>query len=132
MPSNVLAILLSWASYLSGYPIPDQPPELQFRTHEWLVVMACLGKECNVVGWYEDNGIIYIDEKYKQSDGFGDSIVVHEMVHYLQDISGKFSGSCADTIAREREAYLVQSQYLMQATGSIRPVGPLRIGCRDE
>ena len=38
---------------------------------------------------------------------------MHELVHYLQDISGKFDyKSCEDYVFKEREAYSIQRQYL--------------------
>lgn len=41
------------------------------------------------------------------------SLIVHELTHYLQDISGRFSAEdCNDHLAREREAYSIQRQYL--------------------
>ena len=130
--NEVYAILLSWAAHLSGYPMPADidMPEIQFEQHAFFVQNACYGKECNVIGWYNDTGVVYIDEEYKTVDGFNGSIVVHEFVHFLQDESGTFGSSCDDFIAREHEAYAVQNQYLMEATTVLRRAGSLVAGCR--
>jgi hypothetical protein len=59
--------------------------------------------------------VVYLDPDYEQRD----DLVVHELVHWLQHLSGKFvSTYCPDRIEREREAYHVQDDYLTQ-TGRI-------------
>ena len=126
---EVFGVLLSWASHLSGYPMA-QLPDVQYKPHEFFVENVCGGKECNVLGWYNDDSVVYIDEKHENGDGFSDSLIVHEFVHYLQDLSGKFNESCSDFITREQEAYEVQNRYLTQATTIIEFVGSLKKGCR--
>ena len=117
----ILAILLSWTSHLSGYPMPSEPPEIRFEQHAFFVENVCAGKECNVVGWYNDADIVYIDERYRDIEGgFASSLVVHEFTHYLQHKSGAFDSlSCEDSIAREREAYHVQNRYNIEALARI-------------
>ncbi len=81
---------------------------------------VCLGNDkCTVAGWYNDNGIIYLDERVKgQEDAMTRSLIVHEIVHYLQDLSGKYDHeSCDDQLLREREAYSIQRQYLNKIAG---------------
>lgn len=109
------SILLGWAAHLSPYPHPVKLPSVQFKDHEFFVEQACSGHECNVLGWYNDTGIVYLDRRLKTEDSvFTQSLLVHELVHYLQDLSGQFdSNSCEASVAREREAYQVQSDYIM-------------------
>ncbi len=118
---GILIILLSWASHLSGYPMPSEPPEIRFEQHQFFVENACGGKECNVAGWYNDADVVYIDERYHDIEsGFATSLVVHEFTHYLQHKSGAFeTHSCEDSISREREAYYVQNLYLIEALARI-------------
>jgi hypothetical protein len=48
---DLLAVLLSWAVTLSGYPAPSQPPEVVKVPHAFFV--ECLWRqECKVYGWY--------------------------------------------------------------------------------
>ncbi len=114
-----IAALLSWASLISGYPEPDHPPTLEYQPHTFFVKEACGGQECKAVGWYNDKDVIYIDDRLRgENSTFISSLIVHELVHYLQDYSGKFNTfSCADQIAREREAYAVQREYVAKAHG---------------
>ena len=130
-PDAILAILLSWASYLSGYPIPPNPPEVRFEQHAFFVENVCGGKECNVVGWYNDADVVYIDERYDRvTSGFATSLVVHEFTHFLQHKSGKFASlSCEDSVAREREAYYVQNRYIIEAIASIERIKPSPTSC---
>lgn len=127
----VLPVLLSWASHLSGYPVPDQPPTVSFEPHSFFVEHVCGGRECNAVGWYNDQHVIYIDEKYRDDDGsFASSLLVHELTHYLQHQSGRFdSHSCDDSLAREREAYYVQNNYILEAQASFALIRPAPTSC---
>lgn len=115
----IIAPLLSWAVLLSGYAEPTHPPSVEYRTHTFFVDQACGGQECSAVGWYNDAGVVYLDERLRRAEEvFVRSLVVHEFVHYLQHLSGKFDSlSCADQIVREREAYSIQRTYVAQAHG---------------
>ena len=67
MTEEILLILLSWASYFSGYPVGELP-EVVYEPHSFFVENVCGGRECRVVGWYNDNDIVYIDEKHENDD----------------------------------------------------------------
>ena len=129
---TLLPVLLSWAAHLSHYPMPDEMPQVEFEPHAFFVQRVCAGRECNAVGWYNDEHIIYIDEKYRlDDDSFATSLVVHELTHYLQHLSGRFdSHSCADSLQREREAYEVQNDYIVSGQGSFDIVHPGPTACQ--
>ncbi len=143
--NELFAALLSWAVTLSGYPAPAQPPEVVRTPHAFFVDNACGGRECKVYGWYAGGSKLYIDERMDpQTDILAASVVVHEMVHYLQGISrnggmpakGAAFGerpTCSAAIDMEREAYGVQRAFLLQS-GTFRPVGlsMARVGCSDD
>lgn len=139
---DLFAVLLSWAVTLSGYPAPSQAPEVVRVPHAFFVEKACGGRECKVYGWYAGGKKIYLDERMDpQEKLLASSVVVHEMVHYLQGLSrnggapakGAAFGelpSCADAIDMEREAYGVQREFLLRY-GVYQPVGlsMLGVGC---
>lgn len=127
----LLPILLSWAVRLSGYPMPEQPPVVEFKPHGFFVEEVCGGKECPAVGWYNDQGIVYIDQKYENDDStFPSSLLVHEFTHYLQHMSGGFDSlSCEDSMNREREAYRVQNDYIVEGQGSFQMIRPGPTAC---
>ncbi len=120
MEAKLLAVLLSWTVSLSSYNHPGEAPEILFKPHTFFVDVACNGNEkCNAVAWYNNNGAIYLDERLEgNTDAFTRSVVVHELAHYLQDISGKYPKMDCDRYAqREREAYSIQKQYLNKIAG---------------
>jgi len=116
MRHDELTGLLNWASYLSGYKTNGDHPKLVFKPRQFFIDNACFGNDkCRVVGWYNDRGVVYIDDKLSALESrFERSLVVHEFVHYLQHISGNFStGSCEEFVQREREAYTSQREFIM-------------------
>lgn len=129
--STTTAVLLSWAVHLSGYPAPEQPPQVRFEPHAFFVQNVCAGRECPAVGWYNDAGIVYIDDRYLDDESmFPASLLVHEFVHYLQDMSGEYNSlSCEDSRAREREAYHAQNEYILQAHASFELIRPGPTAC---
>jgi hypothetical protein len=118
-------VLLSWAVLLSGYSAPTERPEVVMVSHAYLEQLACEGRHCKVMGWFPPGKIIYIDDRLDPDASlYASSVIVHEMVHYLQQASGKYPSpySCANAIAMEREAYAVQQAYLVRY-GVYRPIG---------
>jgi hypothetical protein len=142
--SDLFAVLLSWAVTLSGYPAPAVPPEVVRVPHSFFVEKACGSQECKVFGWYAGGRSLYLDERMDpEQDLLAASVVVHEMVHYLQGIahegiaspSGAAFGEpppCTQAIDMERQAYAVQREFLHRY-GVYQPVGVsmLRVGCEE-
>ena len=132
--TEIYASLLSWAVTLSGYPAPAEPPVVVIQPHAYFVEHACHGQECKVLGWYAGGRNVYVDQTLDaESSLFASSIVVHEMVHYLQGVArgddalkagAAFSvaPSCEQSVSWEREAYAVQREYIMRY-GAYLPVG---------
>jgi len=123
--NEIYEVLLSWAIVLSGYTAPAERPQIVMVPHAYLEKAACEGRSCKVMGWFPPGKTIYIDDRLDPQESlYASSIVVHEMVHYLQQTSGKYATpySCADAITMEREAYAVQQAYLIRY-GVYRPIG---------
>lgn len=122
---ELCAILLSWALHLSTFETaPGQCPDIESVSHQQLEERACSGRDCKVLGWYPGFGdVIYIDDRLNiEDDLFHSSIVVHEMVHWLQGRAGTLLLDCARSVDAEREAYHVQQLYLT-AYGVFQPLG---------
>lgn len=129
MSPELIAYLLSWAVLFTGYSMPDELPVVKFVPHSFFVQRIChnidtLEFPCVVRAMYDDNidGFIFLDKKYKDNiDEISKSMVVHEMVHYLQDMSGDWKGienwqddiRCQERLFREREGYMAQDQYML-------------------
>lgn len=112
---EVFAVLFSWAVTLSGYP-NTEPPTVEFKPKSFFVEKACGGNEsCKVVGWFRGGNTIYIwDRLDVTGNQIAASIIVHEQVHYLQELNGKPHRTCKEIIDLEREAYGVQKEYLLR------------------
>jgi len=142
MNSTLLALIMGWMVTITGYPVPDYLPNIQFEPHSFFVEKVCDGRECDAQGWYNDAGMIYIDEKHQsvlsessypekpdQNHAEAASLVGHESVHFLQDLSGKFKEkSCENFLAREEEAFTAQRigmipylKYLIPRSNMRRP-----------
>ena len=121
----------AWVLWLLPLYTNTAPPEVKQVPHEFFVENVCGGIECNVFGWYNDTGIIYVDEMLKSPEL--EEIIFHEAVHHQQYESGRFDTySCEDSITREREAYAAQNRYRIEAR-VVRPK-PMnnRIWCKKQ
>ncbi|MEE8234553.1 MAG: hypothetical protein V3R41_07715 [Gammaproteobacteria bacterium] len=119
--AQLLKVLLSWAVTLSSYSAPAQLPAVEYKPETYFHEQACGGRPCSILAWYDNNGTIYMDDRLsQQTDVMTRSMLVHEIVHYLQDLSGKFDNTnCEDHARREREAYAIQREYGIRASGSV-------------
>jgi hypothetical protein len=108
--AQLLKILPSWAATLSSYPAPEHLPTVEYKTESYFHEHACGGRPCSILAWYDNNGSMYLNDRLQQkTDVMTRSMLVHEMVHYLQDLSGRYdNSSCEDHAKREREAYAIQ------------------------
>jgi hypothetical protein len=130
---NIYIVLMAWAALLSGYEYPEVMPTVVYADHSQFVDKLCDGVDtkqnpCVARAYYndEDDAKIYLNTKYweinREWTPYQRSIIVHEMVHYLQDISGQYDGYtewdidrlCAARKSRQVEAYQTQDKYLLE------------------
>ena len=133
--SELIGVLLSWASHLSGYTYPDSIPRIEQRPAAFFEQQVCAGrKRCEVVAWYDDQGVIYLDDRIDDiEDPLIRSVLVHELVHYLQDLSGEFTrNDCEEKMRRERQAYAIQRSYLNRIAGLFAATWPVYAPCPAE
>ena len=111
---QLVAELFAAIKMLSGYPVPDSQPPVHVLPRAQLEAMVCQGP-CGVKGFYLKGKGVFIDEALDLSNSVkAKSILLHELVHYLQGATGKFDSmpDCHAWYAREYEAYHIQNQYL--------------------
>ncbi len=119
MNQELFFVLFSWAIALSPYSRPDTVPTLEFKNHAWFIEHACPAMDdCNVVAWYNDTGVIYLDKALDPENGFVTSMIVHEFVHFLQDAD-------ADPCWREKQAYNVQNKYIIEVLTTLQRATPV-------
>jgi hypothetical protein len=110
---------------LSGYPVPDAIPPIHSVPQAELAARVC-GQPCAVQGYYLAGEGVFIDQALDvEGDARARSILLHELVHHLQGMSGRFDAlpACTGWYARESEAYRIQNEYL-QRSGSTRMFHP--------
>jgi hypothetical protein len=111
--------LLVWAVTLTGYEQPVDLPVVEAVSHQQLVKTLCKEQFCTAVAYYDtDTHIIYYDERMQlEQDQSARGFIIHEMVHYLQDLNGELvpaEMSCEQRIEKEQEAYRVQQYFLRE------------------
>jgi hypothetical protein len=130
---EILTGLLSWAVKLSRYPAPASAPKVEFVSQEFFYANACHHRKCHVWGWYPNTGkdVVYVHEAVRAliADGsdpkslLAASIIVHEFIHYLQAVDRGFAPyKCEESLHLEREAYKMQSEYIV-GYGRYIPIG---------
>lgn len=117
---EVMMDMIHYIETNSTYTYNDEHlPSIQIRTVEELCksvypTNAFVG-DCSVVGYYDEslNAIFIADESgpYMVSEHFIETVLFHELVHFLQYVNGAY-----DTVeckkALEKDAYLLQDQYV--------------------
>jgi hypothetical protein len=110
--------LVRWISSKSNYPATlRQMPEFVFlppQTIRQAFSRSMLGysDQTSSVRAVQVKGTIYLPDTFQV--GADDYMLMHELVHHMQDESGEKFGCVAE---REREAYLLQAQFV-EETGA--------------
>ena len=136
---EILVHLMQWAVALTGYDFPSEMPIIAYAEHNHFVERLCEGVDtkrnpCDVRAYYDDerDAMIVLNMKYFEFGGewgaFERSIILHEMVHYLQDMSGNWNGYqdwedsklCRERQFRQKEAYEAQDEYMLRVYNARR------------
>lgn len=114
---NMLDFIIDVTEYENkGYPLPDikivSPQEVCDGAYEQKIENV---EECDIAGYYNDiTNTIYIRDKpsrYMTDDRFQEVVLVHELVHFLQNFSGTYQEvECKQQL--EVDAYEVQGLYI--------------------
>jgi len=106
--------LMNVVDRLSRYKIPKDQPNIYRLPHAELENYVC-GTHCSIKAWYRPGDGIFLDESLKpETSIFDRSILLHELVHFLQERSGEYENMdpCNRWFHRELDAYNVQNRYL--------------------
>ena len=116
--STIVYLLFKVAVVMSPYDWPTgaSMPEIYWPNDSGYVEVT--GSHSHTGGYaHYRNGVIYMNEqctrKATVNSPLCKAVIVHEIVHYLQDLNGKLDLTSCEAIERnERETYLVQHRYL--------------------
>jgi len=133
---NLVAQLLATIHLIAGYPVPIAPPPVRLAPLSEMQALVCR-EPCQVRGFYvRERGVVLNDTLDLVHDLTARSVLLHELVHYLQQLSGKFENMpsrCDRWFAREWEAYEIQNAYLRSEGSRLRfDTESVRHLCRDE
>lgn len=106
--------LLAVAAQFAEYTPPRDCPEIDFVPAAEIRRYICPDRECPTRGLYIYGGERLLIEESRALDELPTrSVIVHELVHFLQDRAGETRDrSCKATLLRERVAFWAQEQYL--------------------
>jgi hypothetical protein len=109
MTTRLLLQLLLAASDLTGYPVPEVMPHVAIVAPE---VMPCACK-----GAYE-GGTLWVSGDLDLAKPFARSVLLHELVHHLQEQAAGAPQGQVTRVRFEREAVEAQNRYLaLQGSG---------------
>jgi hypothetical protein len=127
---ELLAVLVTWISVATGMPaVDDHPrvvrassaemialrldraaPELARNAEVQVAVTASPAHHADLHAVYDDQTqTIYLEHGWTGATPAESSILVHELVHHLQNVAG-LTYACAE--AREKPAYQAQARWL--------------------
>ena len=135
--SSMVTELFATIHLLSGYPLPEHNPEISFVPLATMQQMICK-RACAVKAFYKPDQGVFIDEKIDVKDDiYSRSVLLHELVHHLQHVDGKFETldtPCHRWQAKEVEAYEIQHKYLkkMRVTRSFIALDTVPITCPED
>jgi hypothetical protein len=114
--SSLITELFAAIQLLSGYAPPTVAPEVHRVSHAYIQTEICRSA-CQIKAYYDPATGVYLDEQLDiRNDPLARSILLHELVHHVQAVSGRFdstSDPCTRQNRAEAEAYSIQNQYLM-------------------
>ncbi|HEX4985367.1 MAG TPA: hypothetical protein VFV71_04765 [Burkholderiales bacterium] len=133
---DVVAELFASIHALSGYAVADGVPEIHAVPVAVMQRELC-GKPCPVKAYFHPDRGIFLDETLDLRDSaFDRSVLLHELVHYLQKSTGRFEkapGTCLRNHLSEVEAYDIQNRYLSSVNSPTRALySGWTVACRDE
>ena len=137
---TLLLELVTTAALLTGYEVPsNQLPSIEFLSAQKLEeIYVChhQGKNLldsqSVLGLYSrESKTIFLNEDFDKNSVLARGILLHEIVHYLQDLNDMYSKwKCAYGQPDESEAYRIEARYLEDQGVGQSFIDPLKMQSR--
>lgn len=116
---KLVAVLLAWIHATAGYAVPESAPRVEFVQARLIADIMCDSQpKCPVLAMYLHGDTIFLDDRLDvHGNDYHTSILLHELVHYVQQQSGRFTeNDCENWIKEEQEAFRVQAAWLRERT----------------
>ena len=109
----LMMIMMVWIGATADLPIPEELPDVKFRTAEWFRTTYAEHPRTTIGGTYDDeNMIVNLRDNWTAFDLVDLSILAHELTHHMQYSAG-IVYPCSG--AMEEVAYGVQRRFLALA-----------------
>jgi hypothetical protein len=92
----------------------EQMPVIHIVSPADLCARQNLPPDCPIKATYLP-GHVYASSTLDFSDPFHASILLHELVHHMQQLKNGPARNCLEALRREHEAYMIQSDVLMKS-----------------
>ena len=104
---NAYAIAFGYAGH-----IPDRAPIINLVSRQSLCEFAGMKAACPIRALTYPNGVIALDETLDFANPHDASVLIHEMVHYVDWSKDGPATNCAEWLRREQRAYTIQGHAL--------------------
>jgi hypothetical protein len=115
--SQLCLLLLAFIAQHGHYPAMEECPSVRTVSVPELMSTACEGRPCPAQGFYDrETDAILLSDEVELAFALGRSILLHELVHYVQDRSGRWQeddNACRAGMMRELHAFHLQERYLL-------------------
>lgn len=111
---------------ITGLSMPAVLPPVVLVDKDTVAKYACAGK-CRAMGAYHPSYGIALDQTLDPlNDDLARSILLHELVHYLQHENGLYAdhSECTRWLKREEHAYSAQNKFLRKVQSTTRVASP--------
>ena len=119
---KLVSDLLVALDQITKYRIPDALPKVRKVPGHVVQQYACQ-KPCGALAVYRTGEGVYLDEAMEpETNVFARSVLLHELVHYVQDMNKELVDikECERWYRREQEAYALQKRFLEIVGSQIR------------
>jgi hypothetical protein len=120
------------AGAITGLALPMRLPLVTIADSDTVSKYACQGK-CKAVGAFHPvYGIAIAKHMNPLKNDLARSILLHELVHFLQHENKLYAtaNDCIRWFKRERQAYAAQNKFLRKAQSTTRVANSLSRSCR--
>ena len=117
----ISALLLAIANY-TGFSVPKDHPEIAYLVPAELQHRFC-GLPCPVHAYFPPGSTVYLEQGMDVfHDPASESILVHELTHWLQQANSSHpvAQTCKEWLDREYQAYDVQYRWLRDTSPNMR------------
>ena len=110
LTAAIISSLLNWIELNTSYNTKNFKTKIVEVSKKELQKIACGGK-CPIIAFYKPEEAIYISKMNFEKNYCNQSILLHEMIHVLQNKK-------IENVFKEKEAYLLQNKFLLEKSDS--------------